>query len=216
MTNSQQTPDDLQSKNIRTLRMVMLVVLGMVVLAYASVPLYSMFCRVTGFGGTTQVSADLPDKILDRVITVRFDTNISSSLPWEFKPELLHTDVRVGEKGLMNFIAHNQSKETLTGTALFNVTPLKAGKYFNKIQCFCFGEQILKPGQIVNMPVVYFIDPKIADDPLMDDVTTITLSYSFYKIDTPELDKAWEEFYNSPSPSEGGVPASSGQASLQQ
>jgi cytochrome c oxidase assembly protein subunit 11 len=204
--NSDRTPqNDLNRRNAKTAGLVFCVVLVMLGLAYASAPLYSLFCRVTGFGGTTQIAVVLPDKILDRTLTIRFDTNTASNLPWDFKPEILHTDVRLGEKGLANFITVNQADKPITGTALFNVTPLKAGKYFNKIQCFCFGEQILQPGQRVNMPVLFYVDPKMNEDPLMDDVSTITLSYTFYKIDTPELDKAWEAFYNSPSPENGGA-----------
>lgn len=189
--------EQLRRKNAKTARRVFLIVAAMVGLSFASVPLYNLFCRVTGFGGTTQVSAALPDQILDRSVTIRFDANTARNLPWEFRPEVLETSVKLGAKGLTNFIAMNESKNPVTGTALYNVTPLKAGKYFHKIQCFCFNEQVLQPGERVNMPVMFYVDPKMQDDPLMDDVTTITLSYSFFKIDTPELDQAWEAFYNS-------------------
>jgi cytochrome c oxidase assembly protein subunit 11 len=196
-----QSQDDrnsqLRQKNAKTARMVFLIVACMVGLSFASVPLYDLFCRVTGFGGTTQVSEALPDQILERAVTIRFDANTAQNLPWEFRPEVLQTSVKLGEKGLTNYIAMNQARAPVTGTALYNVTPLKAGKYFHKIQCFCFNEQVLQPNEKINMPVMFYVDPKMADDPLMDDVTTITLSYSFFKIDTPELDQAWEAFYNS-------------------
>jgi cytochrome c oxidase assembly protein subunit 11 len=192
-----QDQDTLRQRNRKTARMVFLLVAGMAGLSFAAVPLYSLFCRITGFSGTTQVSEQLPDKVLEREVIIRFDANTAHNLPWDFKPEVPTTTLKIGAKGITNFIAVNRSKNPVSGTALYNVTPLKAGKYFHKIQCFCFGEQQLNPNEKVNMPVVFFVDPAINDDPLMDDVSTITLSYSFFKIDTPELDQAWEAFYNS-------------------
>ena len=190
----------LKRKNTKVFSTILLVVFGMVGLSYASVPLYNLFCKVTGFGGTTQVSEQLPDHIVNRTITIQFDTNTAQNLPWDFRPERRKASVKLGERVFANFVAVNKSGHPVTGTALYNVTPLKAGKYFNKIQCFCFNEQVLQPSERVNMPVIFYVDPKMNEDPLMDDVTNITLSYTFFKIDTPELDKAWEAFYNSDAP----------------
>lgn len=157
------------------------IVVGMVGLSFASVPLYDLFCRVTGFGGTTQVAEGYAGQVLDRKMTIRFNADVNRDLAWGFRPEATSMDVRIGEAALTNYHAHNSSDQALVGTATYNVTPEKAGIYFNKIQCFCFTEQMLEPGQSVDMPVYFFVDPAIADDPAMDDVTTITLSYTFFK-----------------------------------
>ncbi|MFP4313930.1 MAG: cytochrome c oxidase assembly protein [Alphaproteobacteria bacterium] len=188
--------DELVRKNARTGLMVLAIVLAMVSLAFASVPLYDLFCRVTGFSGTTQVSAQLPDTILDREVTVKFNADKGRAMPWNFSPDIRQVDVRIGERGIASFTAGNPSSESVTGTAIYNVTPLKVGKYFHKIQCFCFDRQTLNPGEEMAMPVLFYVDPAIADDPSMDDVTTITLSYTFYKSDTEELESALEGFYN--------------------
>lgn len=172
------------------------VVAGMVGLSFAAVPLYSLFCRVTGYGGTTQASAAAPLEVLERQVTVRFNTDIASDLPWTFKPEIPKVTLHVGQDALVTFLAENAGEKTVTGTALYNVTPLKAGKYFNKTQCFCFGEQTLKPGERAHMPVVFYIDPAFDRDPNMADVTTITLSYSFFKADSQKLENALDAFYN--------------------
>ncbi len=155
-------------------------VVGMVGLSYAAVPLYDLFCRVTGYGGTTNTADAAPAAAIDRTMTIRFDSNINRGLPWEFKPVELSQEIKVGESGLAFYQARNLSDETLVGTATFNVTPQSAGYYFNKIECFCFTEQVLRPGEIVDMPVTYFVDPEIEDDENLDHVTTITLSYTFY------------------------------------
>ncbi len=191
--------EDLAKKNAKTLRIVLLAVFIMVGVSFAAVPLYNMFCRVTGWGGTTQVSESLPapEEVLDRVMTVRFDGNTARDLPWDFRPEEVSVDLKVGARGFTNFIAMNQSHQTTTGTALFNVTPLKAGKYFHKIQCFCFGEQSLGPDERVNMPVLFYVDPALKNDRNMDDVKTITLSYSFFRAESDELDQAMDAFYES-------------------
>jgi len=190
--------DALAKKNARTVLVVFGVVVFMVGLAFASVPLYDLFCRVTGWGGTTQVSEALPtpDKIIDRVITVRFDANTSQDLPWAFKPDDLSTSVRIGARGFINYTAENTADVATVGTALFNVTPLKAGKYFHKVQCFCFDEQVLQSGQRVDMPVMFYVDPALHEDRNLNDVTTITLSYTFFKAESDELDVAMEAFYN--------------------
>lgn len=191
--------DDLVQKNARTGLIVLAVVLSMIGLAFASVPLYSLFCRVTGFGGTTQTAAALPDHIIERTVTVKFNADTGLNMPWEFKPDLREVDVRMGERGLASFTAHNKSNAPVAGTALYNVTPPKVGQYFHKIQCFCFDKQILTPGQKMSMPVMFFIDPAMDDDPNMKDVTVITLSYTFYKSETEELESAMEGFYNEQS-----------------
>lgn len=183
-------------KNTKTISAVFLTVAVMVGLAFASVPLYRMFCQVTGFGGTTMRSDKLPDTQLDRVVTIKFDANTARSLNWSFKPEKFSEDVKLGQQGLIAFIARNKDKQPTAGSALFNVTPEKAGQYFHKIQCFCFGEQLLQSGEEMHMPVVFYVDPSLNDDPEMDDVKTITLSYTFYPAESEELDKALEQFYN--------------------
>ena len=160
-----------------------MIVAGMLMLAYASVPLYSLFCRVTGFAGTTQKAIVAPpaSAILKRQMRVMFNADIDPSLAWTFKPLQNLVTVRVGEKKLVFFTAKNNSNVPLTGIATFNVTPEKAGGYFNKIACFCFTNQTLAPGQEVTMPVSFFIDPAIADDKNLDELQDITLSYTFFK-----------------------------------
>ena len=186
-------------KNTKTLLIVFGVVFGMVALSFASVPLYNLFCRVTGFGGTTGVSDSLPDQILDREITVQFTTNVNRKLPWTFTADQSDVKVKIGQDALVSFTAKNTGNEPVAGTAIYNVTPLKVGKYFNKTQCFCFDYQVLQPGQEMNMPVVFYIDPSIVDEPNLDEVKRITLSYSFFKSDSSELDQATETFYNTPN-----------------
>lgn len=185
-------------KNQKTIGVVFLVVACMIGLAFASVPLYRLFCQVTGFGGTTMKADKLPDTQLERKVTIKFDTNTSRGINWYFKPEKFSEDVRLGQQGLISFTARNKSAQPSVGTALFNVTPPKAGQYFHKIQCFCFAEQMLKPGEEMQMPVMFFVDPKMDEDPEMDDVKTITLSYTFFPAESEELDKALEQFYNAP------------------
>ena len=159
------------------------VAVGMVGMAYAAVPLYQIFCQVTGFGGTTQRADASPEKPLDQKITVAFDANVNSSLSWEFVPVQHSQTIRIGEQKLAFYKATNTTSRPVTGTATFNVTPVGAGVYFSKIECFCFTEQTLQPGQSVDMPVSYFVDPDIVDDPDMKSVKTITLSYTFYAVD---------------------------------
>ncbi len=160
------------------------VVCGMVGLAFASVPLYRLFCQVTGYGGTTQVAETLPEASSDRVITVRFDASVHPGLPWSFQPEQREERVYVGENGLVFYLAKSLVDRPTTGMATFNVTPLKAGQYFNKVACFCFDEQTLQAGEEVEMGVSFFIDPAILDDRNLDDVNTITLSYTFFAEET--------------------------------
>ena len=179
---------DIQKKNRRLSIILTFITFSMIGLSFASVPLYDLFCRATGFGGTTQQSNNLPDVILDRVINIRFDASTNSILPWDFKPEQLEISMRVGETGLAFYRAKNNGNEPFIGTASFNVTPQKAGPYFTKIDCFCFTSQRLNPGQEIDMPVTFFVDPSIADNPNLDDVKTITLSYSMFEADAEEYE----------------------------
>lgn len=165
---------------------------GMVGLAYASVPLYRIFCQVTGFGGTTQKadaaalpSADQVAALGGRTIRVRFDGNVRGGLPWRFGPAAGPVEVRIGEQNIAFYRAENLGAGATTGTATFNVSPAAAGRYFNKIQCFCFNEQTLEAGQSVEMPVVWFVDPAILDDPDARNISEITLSYSFFPVANP-------------------------------
>ena len=152
----------------------------MVAVAYASVPLYKLFCQVTGYGGTPKIAETTLGPISDKKIAVRFDANTNPKLPWQFKASQIRMTVKLGEATLAFYEAKNLSEVDVTGTALFNVTPLKAGKYFSKIDCFCFEEQTLTAGQRMDMPVQFFIDPEIHNDPSTKDISTITLSYTFY------------------------------------
>lgn len=179
-----------QQKNKKTAFTVVAVVAGMVGLSYASVPLYELFCQVTGYAGTTQVAKSSPDRpVLERRITVTFDSNVASGLGWTFKPIKRKVTVRVGEEMLAFYEARNDSDETITGTATFNVTPFKTGQYFAKVECFCFKEQTLKPGQVVSMPVSFFIDPQIVADKNNQDVKDITLSYTFFRSNVEKANK---------------------------
>ena len=173
---------------------VLAVVFAMVGLSFAAVPLYALFCQVTGFGGTTQRAERAADRVLDRSVTVRLNADTAPNLPWRFAPEAREVTLKLGEQSLVSYRAENRAGHPVTGTAVFNVTPEKAGRYFNKIECFCFAEQTLEPGQAVDMPVSFFIDPAMADDRGMDDVGTITLSYSFFRARSKELDRAVQRF----------------------
>ncbi len=164
------------------------VVVGMGAMAYAAVPLYQMFCQVTGFGGTTQVAEKAPSEIGERVITVRFNADTGRGLGWDFRPQQRSITLRVGEQALAFYEASNPGDRRIVGSATFNVTPDKAGAYFNKIGCFCFTEQALKPGQRVDMPVSFFVDPGIVNDRNLDDVKTITLSYTFFEVAGSQAD----------------------------
>lgn len=170
-----------RARNLRTGGILAGVVVGMIGMAYASVPLYEIFCRVTGFGGTTQVADGESGRVLDRRMTVRFDANVNPELSWKFVPAQRSMPLKVGETGLAFYRATNTGTETLVGTATYNVTPDKVGLYFDKIDCFCFTEQVLRPGETVDMPVSFYLDPALADDPKMDGVTTVTLSYTFFR-----------------------------------
>jgi cytochrome c oxidase assembly protein subunit 11 len=151
------------------------------------VPLYSLFCQVTGFGGTPQraASAPAPSSASAKTVTIRFDANTSANLQWTFHPVVTAMTVGYGEQQMAHYRAVNTSDHAVTGSAVFNVTPVNAGAYFNKIQCFCFTEQTLKPGESIDMPVVFFVDPDMIDDPDARNIKEITLSYTFYPVDKP-------------------------------
>lgn len=184
-----------QASNRRVAFLVTLAGLAMLGLGFASVPLYRLFCQVTGYGGTTQrataeeaQAASMPVQGATRQLSIRFDSNTRDGIPWEFYPEKKSVSVGVGGKSMAIFIAKNLSDKPVTGRAVFNVTPEFAGPYFSKIECFCFTEQTLKPGQEVRMPVLFYVDKKIMDDPDNKDVQEITLSYTFYPVEKPEND----------------------------
>jgi cytochrome c oxidase assembly protein subunit 11 len=155
-------------------------------LAWAAVPFYDWFCRVTGYGGTTSVATEESDVILDETIVVRFDGSLDRGMPWTFKPVEREMTLRIGETGLAFYEAHNPTDHPVAGQAAYNVTPDSAGRFFDKIACFCFEEQVLQPGETVLMPVSFFVDPAIVTDREGQYVHTITLSYTFYEIDLPE------------------------------
>jgi cytochrome c oxidase assembly protein subunit 11 len=158
--------------------------LAMLGLAFASVPLYRIFCQVTGFDGTTQRAEAAPGAVAGEV-GVRFDANIAPALPWKFEPERETVRIHPGERTTIYYVAQNYTARATTGQAVFNVSPAQAGQYFSKIECFCFTEQTLKPGESVRMPVVFFVDPKLRTDPATRDIDEITLSYTFYPVENP-------------------------------
>ncbi len=170
----------------KTLAQTVGVVVLMGGLAWASVPLYDWFCRVTGYGGATNVAESGSDTILDQTIKIRFDASLERDMPWEFKPVQREMEVRIGETGLAFYEAYNPTDRPVAGSAAYNVAPYAAGAFFSKIQCFCFEEQILQPGERVTMPVTFFVDPEIVDDREAKFAKHITLSYTFYEIDLPE------------------------------
>ncbi len=171
--------------------------LGLVVvmgsLAWASVPFYDWFCRVTGFGGTTMTADAAPEQVLDQTMKVRFDASKERGMPWEFKPVERTMEVRIGETGLAFYEAHNPTDRAVAGTASYNVTPYEAGGYFSKIACFCFEQQVLQPGETVLMPVTFFVDPAIVEDRDAKFVKQITLSYTFYENDLPAEQASLDE-----------------------
>ncbi|MDA5193351.1 cytochrome c oxidase assembly protein [Govanella unica] len=170
------------NKNTRLAIILLSIVIGMVGLAFASVPLYRIFCQVTGFAGTPKVASNSYDvPILDREVTIDFNADVAPGVPWRFEPVQRRVKIRIGEEALIYYRAVNDSDKPVTGTAIFNVTPEKAAPYFNKIACFCFTKQTLQPHESVEMPVTFFIDPAIADDLNVKEVEEITLSYTFFK-----------------------------------
>ena len=157
---------------------------GMLALAYAASPLYDMFCRATGFGGTPQVAQEGERPILSRTVNVRFDSNVDANLPWRFAPLEREVKVKLGEERLVHYRVTNVSQRPIVGTSTYNVTPETAGAWFNKLQCFCFTEQLLLPGQSMDMPVVFFVDPEMDKDRRYDNIRTVTLSYTFFEAKT--------------------------------
>ena len=186
---SENSGTNLQRKNRRLMATVVGIVGCMIALSFASVPLYNLFCRVTGYGGTTQVAADESQTVIDRKMTVRFDANMSRDMTWAFYPAQKSVSLNVGQNAVAFYVAENTGDTETTGTATFNVTPLQAGSYFVKVECFCFTEQHLEPGQTVNMPVAFYIDPAIVDDPDLKNTETITLSYTFFPVQDKEDEK---------------------------
>lgn len=171
-----------RSKRIRlTVVLLSSAAITMMGLAWASVPLYKLFCQVTGYAGTTQIAVHEADEILDRVVKVRFNADVAGDLPWTFQPVQRELSLRVGETRMAYYQAINHSSDPVVGTATFNVTPAKFGPYFSKIDCFCFTEQELAPGETAELPVTFFIDPAIVDDHNLDGVKTVTLSYMFFR-----------------------------------
>ncbi len=162
------------------------VVLTMGALAWASVPFYDWFCRVTGYGGETNIAAAGSDLILDQTIKIRFDASLERGMPWEFKPLQREMELRIGETGLAFYEAYNPTDRVIAGTASYNVAPFSAGYYFSKIDCFCFEEQVLQPGERATMPVTFFVDPEIINDRDAKFAKAITLSYTFHETDLPE------------------------------
>jgi len=163
---------------------------AMVGMAFAAVPLYNWFCRTTGFAGTPQVASAAPGHVLDRKVTVRFDANVTGGLPWRFEPEQNSITVKVGEVVTVNYIVMNLSARATVGLASYNVTPPTAGAYFTKINCFCFTDQKLKPGEKREMTVVFFVDPELVKDPEQNALGTITLSYTMYPVREPQVPRA--------------------------
>lgn len=162
----------------------------MLSLSFAAVPFYDWFCRVTGFGGTTSVAQEASDVILDKTVIVRFDASLDANMAWEFKPMQTEMTVRIGETGLAFYEAYNPTDRPIAGTASYNVTPDQSGGYFTKIACFCFTEQVLQPGERVTMPVTFFVDPSIEENPEAREIKEITLSYTFYETPLPEQQAA--------------------------
>lgn len=171
-------------RNRRTALIAAAGALAMLGLGYAAVPLYDLFCRVTGFGGTTQVASAAQAagiQVLGKTISVRFDANVEAGMPWKFAPQQVTQELPIGARKMAFYNAQNLSDKPITGIASFNVEPARAGIYFNKVQCFCFNEQTLQPGQSVDMPVIYFVDPAILKDPETANIEQITLSYTFHQ-----------------------------------
>ena len=170
----------------KTVAQAVSLVVFMGALAWASVPFYDWFCRVTGFGGVTNTATSGSDDILDQTIIVRFDASKERDMPWEFKPMVREVELRIGETGLIFYEAYNPTDRPVAGQASYNVAPYQAGYFFNKIQCFCFEEQVLQPGERIEMPVTFYVDPEIVTDRDAKYTKEITLSYTFYEIDLPE------------------------------
>lgn len=170
------------ASNRKTLGILTIAAVAMLGLGFASKPLYDTFCKITGYGGTTRVAEDNPYEVSDRVIRVQFDANTSKDLDWDFGPEKPYMDVNVGASNLAFYTATNNSDKTVVATSNYNVSPIKSGPYFSKMECFCFTEQSIEPGETVEFPVVFFLDPLLLEDKRMDEIKTVTLSYTFFPI----------------------------------
>jgi cytochrome c oxidase assembly protein subunit 11 len=179
--NTAQNQNNLKAQNKKVIFIITFVGMLMLSLSYAAVPLYDIFCRVTGFGGTTQIASSAPGSSGHPNINIRFESNITDSLNWDFYSKTKTVKIPMGEEKTIYYFAKNLSDEPIVGTATFNVTPAKAGQYFMKIDCFCFVEQLLNPGESMNMPVTFFIDPDLYKDENVQEVNEITLSYTFMK-----------------------------------
>jgi cytochrome c oxidase assembly protein subunit 11 len=182
---------EITRRNARVGMMAAAGALAMLGLGYAAVPLYQMFCQVTGFGGTTMTATEADAARAEAIatgqkISVRFDASTSAGMPWAFKPSMATQTITIGQRDIATYVARNDSSQAITGMATYNVTPEQAGKYFHKIQCFCFTEQTLAPGQEITMPVLYYVDPAMLDDPNMAGVQQITLSYTFHRQREPQ------------------------------
>ncbi len=174
----------------RTGLMLLGVVVTMTSLSFAAVPFYSWFCQVTGYGGTTAVAVQSSDQIIDQWVTVHFDANTDPAMPWSFKPQQAEMKLRIGENALAFYEAYNPTDRVIAGQAAYNVAPDLAGGYFTKVECFCFTEQVLQPHERIVMPVSFFVDPAMVDDPDAKDIAEITLSYTFYEIPLPDQQAA--------------------------
>ena len=186
MSENAGTPKKQGRNNGAVVMMCLSFVFGMGAMSYAAVPLYRIFCQVTGYNGTTQRVDQVSSVVLDRTMRVTFDANVAPGLQWDFKPVEREVNPKIGETIQVNFTAENRSNETQRGQAVFNVTPGEAGVYFNKVQCFCFTETDLKPGEKLDMPVVFYIDPEIVKAVESKDIHTVTLSYTFYPKEGPK------------------------------
>ena len=174
-------------KNTKTLAMLVLLAVGMLGLGFASKPLYDTFCKITGYGGTTRQAVVNSSSVIERDMRVSFDSNVSSDLPWKFKPDVQFVDVKVGQSTLAYYKVTNTANRPVTGIATFNVTPIKAAPYFTKTECFCFTEQTLQPGETVDFPVIFYVDSLIDEEKRNDDVKNITLSYTFFESEQTDL-----------------------------
>lgn len=179
------TGNDPANKNKKLVRRLSFLVVTMLALSFAAVPFYDWFCRVTGFAGVPQVAEQSSGEVLDRTIQIRFDGSLERGMPWTFKPVVRTMDLKIGETALAFYEAHNPTDQVIAGTASFNVFPFSAGSYFTKIDCFCFEMQVLQPGETVQMPVTFYVDPEIVKDREAKYVKSITLSYTFHVTDLP-------------------------------
>jgi cytochrome c oxidase assembly protein subunit 11 len=179
-----------EKRNRRVMIAAAAVPLAMFGAAYAAVPLYELFCQVTGFGGTTRIAEQAASRVLEREVTIRFDANTADGINWAFRAEQPEIRIKVGENALAFYRVTNTSDRPVTAVATYNVTPHKAGQYFMKLECFCFQDKTLQPGETAELPVIFYVDPAIAEDPQRDDVKTITLSYTFFAKGEERMDLA--------------------------